>query len=454
MSFGRGSCLTLLALAGVTGHTFASAGEATRGDILRRIDQAVEASMKRDRVPGVSIAIEHKGELLVARGFGFADLENQVPATEHTVYRIGSVTKQYTAAAILTLAEQGRLSLEDPIEKHLPDFPTGGRRITVAQLLDHTSGIKGYTEMPEFWEKSRLDLTHEEMTALMASAPFEFEPGEGYQYNNSAYYLAGLVIEAVSGRTYAEFLEDTFFEPLGLFETHYLDDQPIIPNRAEGYALEDDELVNDEPLSMRLPYSAGSLGSSATDLLAWQRALTSGRVVSPESFERMTTPSTFLNGDTSDYALGLGLSSHDGHRKIAHGGGINGFLSQASWYPEDELFVIVLANSTSAHPGPLANQLARLVLGIPDPEVEAVVLSEEGLRRYVGTYHPGRSPISIVLEDGSLSFQGQALVPVGNHTFVPELDPDTRLSFEMEDERATLVRIETEGTVTLAPRRE
>lgn len=448
------SHLLPLAVAALAVQALVALGETSRGQLLLRIDQTVDASMRRDRVPGVSIAIEHKGELLVARGYGLADVENRVPATEHTVYRIGSVTKQYTAAAVSKLAEQGRLSLDDPIEKHLPRFPTRGRSITVAQLLDHTSGIKGYTEMPEFWEKSRLDLSHEEMAALIAAAPFEFEPGERFQYNNSAYYLAGLVIEAASDHTYAEFLEDTFFEPLGLFETHYLDNAPIIPNRAEGYALEDDELVNDEPLSMRVPYSGGSLGSSTRDLLAWQRALTSGRVVSPESFERMTTPATLRSGDKSHYGLGLGLSSHDGHRKIAHGGGINGFLSQVSWYPEDELFVIVLTNSTSANPGPLANQLARLVLHIPEPHFEAVALTEEELRRYVGTYNPGRSPISVVLEDGSLSFQGQALVPLGNHTFVPELDPEGRLTFEMEGEKATVLRLTSEGNVTLAPRSE
>ncbi len=452
MKLGSRSHLTVLTVAGLAIYAPGAAGEASRGELLLRIDQAVDASMKRDRVPGISIAIEHRGELLVAKGYGLADVENRVPATEHTVYRIGSVTKQFTAAAVLKLAEQGRLSLEDPIEEHVPGFPTRGRSITVAQLLDHTAGIKNYTEMPEFWKKSRLDLSHEEMTALMASAPFEFELGERYQYSNSAYYLAGLVIEAASGRTYAEFLEETFFEPLGLFETHYLYNDPIVPNRAAGYALKDGELVNDQAISMLLPYSAGSLGSSARDLLAWQRALTSGRVVGPESFERMTTPATLLNGDkTHD---GLGLSSLGGRPKIAHGGRINGFVSWASWFPKDELIVIVLSNSESAHPGPLANQLARLALGIPEPDFEAVVLSEEELLRYVGTYQPGGAPIPIALEDGSLMIRRQRLVPIGDHTFVLELNPDSRLRFELEGEKATLLLLETEGNVQRASRIE
>lgn len=439
--------LCVLALSGEG----ALASESSRGGLLRRVDEAVKSAMERDQVPGISIAIEHGGDLLAAKGYGFSDLENRVPATEHSVYRIGSVTKQFTAAAVLKLAEEGRLSLDDPIETYVPAFPTRDFHITVAGLLDHTSGIKGYTEMPDFWEKARLDLSHEEMVALIASAPFEFEPGERYQYSNSAYFLAGLVIEKVSGKSYAEYLEETFFEPLGLFETHYLYDAPIIPNRAEGYALEDGVIVNAEPLSMLLPYAAGSLGSSARDLLVWQRALTSGRAVSAESFERMTTPATLLSGEKTDYGLGLGMSSLDGHEKISHGGGINGFLTHVAWYPDDALFVVVLSNSTSAHPGPLANQLARLTLGLPEPEVRPVTRSPDELERYVGTYDPGRSPIPVTLDEGVLSLGGGRLVPVGGHEFVAELDPDTRLTFEMEGDRAVALSITREGNTQRAP---
>ncbi|HSF16918.1 MAG TPA: serine hydrolase domain-containing protein [Vicinamibacteria bacterium] len=445
---------SLVAVTFLAGARLASSVETSRGELLSRIDQAVEHAMERDRVPAISIGIDHRGELLVAKGYGMADLENRVPATEHTVYRIGSVTKQFTAAAILKLAEQGLVSLDGRIENYVPEFPVRDFEITIAQLLDHTSGIKGYTEMPEFWEKSRLDLTHEQMVALMASAPFEFEPGERYQYSNSAYYLAGLVIENVTEKTYAELLQETFFEPLGLFETHYLYDGPIIPNRAKGYAVENNTVVNAEPLSMLLPYAAGSLGSSAHDLLVWQRALTSGRVVNDESFERMTTPTTLNDGDETDYGLGLGLSSLDGHRKISHGGGINGFLTDVAWYPDDALFVVVLTNSASSHPGPLANQLTRHVLGLDEPEFRRITMDEDTLRRYVGTYNPGRSPIPVKLEDGTLTLASQKLVPVGADEFVAELDPDLRIVFEMEAGQAVAIRTIREGNEQRAKRTE
>jgi CubicO group peptidase (beta-lactamase class C family) len=429
------------------------AEERNRTEILSRIDSIVVEAMERDQVVGISVGVRKGGEILVAKGYGFADLENEVKATEHTVYRIGSITKQFTAAAIMLLVERGEVRLDDELTRFLPDYPTEGRRITVDRLLTHTSGIMGYTEMGEkFWGKSRLDLSHEEMVELFSAEPFEFAPGERYQYNNSAYYLLGLIIENVSGMSYAEFLSDQIFSPLGLLETHYLYNLPIIKNRAEGYEVREDKLVNDDPLSMRLPYSAGSLGSTVMDLLRWQIAIHGNKVVNQAGYDKMTTPATLNSGEKTTYGYGLAIGNLENRRKISHGGGINGFSTQLSHYPDDDLTVVVLTNTTSAHPGALESRIARAVLGLPERRVTPVEISEEELQIYTGTYDPGRSPIEVSIEDGILMAAGSRLRPIGNHVFLAAIDDYREITFTIENGKAVALRIEREGHITDAPR--
>lgn len=427
----------------------AATGADDRGALLERIDGLVADSMEATLTPGISVAVQYRGELIVARGYGLADVENRVPATEHTVYRIGSVTKQFTAAAVMKLVEEGKVALDDPMTRHFPDYPVGEFHITVGQLLDHTSGIKGYTEMPAFWEKGRLDLSHEQMIELFSTVPYEFEPGDRYQYNNSGYYLAGLLIEKASGRSYAEYLEETFFRPLGMRESHYLYNDPIVPNRAEGYRVEDGVLLNDEPLSMHLPFAAGALGSSVLDLVRWIVALGSGDVVGPDGLATMTTRRHLPGGDEIGYGLGLAVGEMAGRLKISHGGGINGFLSQLSWYPDDEVIVAVLSNSTSAEPGPLEARIARAVLGVPEPNHTAVELTEDELERYAGIYDFGRNPIPVLVREGKLLIAGRETVPIGEHRFAGTRDQEQIAIFEMPGKtgRATHLRLERWGQV-------
>ncbi|MDE2851330.1 MAG: serine hydrolase [Acidobacteriota bacterium] len=427
----------------------AAAGADDRGALLERIDGLVSESMEATQTPGISVAVQHRGELVLARGYGLADVENRVPATEHTVYRIGSVTKQFTAAAVMKLVLDGKVALDDPMTKHFPDYPVGPFHITVGQLLDHTSGIKGYTEMPAFWEQGRLDLTHEQMIELFSTVPYEFEPGDRYQYNNSGYYLAGLLVEKASGKTYAEYLEETFFRPLGMRESHYLYNDPIVANRAEGYRVEDGVLLNDEPLSMHLPFAAGALGSSVLDLVRWIVALGAGDVVEPDGLEAMTTRRRLPGGDEIGYGLGLFVGEMAGRPKIEHGGGINGFLSQLSWYPDDDLIVTVLANCTCAEPGPLEARIARAVLGVAEPDHAPVALDEEELKRYAGIYDFGRSPLPVAVKDGKLLIAGRETVPIGEHRFGGTRDKEQIAIFEMDTAtgRASHLRLERWGQV-------
>ena len=393
-----------------------------------------EAALEEHPSPGVSVAVELGGELVFAGGFGLADIENKVPATADTVYRIGSVTKQFTAVAALLLVEDGALDLDADLADLLPEYDTQGFQIPVERLLNHTSGIKGYTEMPEFWSRSRLDLGHEAMLDLFGSAPFEFEPGDRYQYNNSGYYLLGVLIERLSGKSYTAFLEERLFQPLGLERTHYLDNDPIVPGRAEGYeTTPDGGFRNDDPLSMRLPYAAGSLGSSVADLLRWQRALVGGEAVSAASYLKMSAPGTLIFDETVPYGYGLGLGEVHGLAKVSHGGGINGFRAQLAWYPEPGLAIAVLMNSGSGRPGLLENRIARHVLGMDQPRIEEVPADPEALGALSGTYDPGRSPIGIRFEEGVLHGLGRRLVPAAGGVFHPEGDPFTEVRFDPPD---------------------
>ncbi|MEE2775637.1 MAG: serine hydrolase domain-containing protein [Acidobacteriota bacterium] len=419
-----------------------------------RVDEIVGAAMAATQIPGVSVGVARGGETILAKGYGMADLENAVPATAHTVYRIGSVTKQFTAAAILLLVERGKVALDDPLARFLPDYDTHGETITVRRLLNHTCGIKGYTEMPEFWKRATEDLSPEEMMELFGSEPLEFAPGEKYQYSNSGYYLLGQIVEKASGKTYEQFLRDEVFGRLQLDETHYLDNAPIVPGRAEGYEVRDAEVVNDDPLSMRLPYSAGSLGASVGDLLRWQQALATNELISGESLAAMTAPGVLTSGAEISYGYGLGLGELEGRRKIAHGGGINGFRAQLAWYPDHDLTIVVLSNSGASSPGVIESAIARAALGIQERAILEVPMNREELSLYAGVYDPGRSPIPVLLVGGELRLGRTRLRPVGEHTFYPEGDDHRRVTFEVSGGRSRRMRIEREGQVTEAPRVE
>ncbi len=240
---------------------------------IPEIDAIVNADIKPG-APGAAVAVVKDGELIHAKGYGRANVEWNIPNTPDTVFRLASVTKQFTATAIIMLAGQGTLSVDDPITRFFPDYPTSGHDITVQHLLNHTSGIFSYTSDPEFLSKVRRDLTPAQMLAEFSRVPFDFKPGAKYQYNNSGYVLLGMIIEQASGMSYEEFLKSHIFAPLGMTQSCYLHNEPIIPKRASGYEpTPDGGLRNATFLSMTPHYAAGSHGSPALDLVKWDRAL-------------------------------------------------------------------------------------------------------------------------------------------------------------------------------------
>jgi D-alanyl-D-alanine carboxypeptidase len=409
-----------------------TAGAQDTRALVRYADSVANAAVAERRTAGVSVAIVKNGKTILAKGYGLADLENDVRATTETVYRIGSLTKQFTAAGIMRLMEQGKLSLDDTLQKFLPSYNTQGNRVTVRHLLSHTSGIRSYTGMGPRWERTvRLDLAPDSMVALFAGEPFDFKPGEEWRYNNSGYFLLGMIIETLSGKAYGQYLQDEIFTPLGLKGTAYCDQAPIIKRRAQGYEVEspDGQFVNASPLSMTQPYAAGSLCSTVTDLVAWTRALSSGKVVSPESYRMMSTPGTLNDGRPHTYGFGLSVGALRGHRQVSHNGGINGFVSELHHYVDDSLITVVLTNTGAPTAPRLEKLIARRALGVTDYPVMPIAAAE--LQRLAGEYAIGPNRLRFVVDSGRLRAPdfGFSLQYIGGGRFIREGDDDVVYEF-------------------------
>jgi CubicO group peptidase (beta-lactamase class C family) len=451
----RQSLLSALLLAATA--TVAQAQDRTDRALIAYVDSVANAAVAQHRTPGVSVAIVRRGKTILAKGYGYADLENDVPAAANTVYRIGSITKQFTAAAIMRLMEQGKLSLDDTLQKFLPDFPSQGNHVTIRNLLNHTSGIKSYTSLGPKWQRvMRLDLAPDSLVALFAHEPFDFKPGDRWLYDNSGYFLLGMIIEKLSGKPYGQYVQDEFFKPLHLAGTIYCDQTPLIKHRAQGYDPKPNgQFVNAQPLSMTQPYAAGSLCSTVTDLAAWTLDLAGGKVVSPASYTKMTTPLTLNDGKPLTYGFGLGVGALRGHRQISHNGGINGFVSELHHYVDDSLITVVLTNVASATAPQLEKVIATRALGIPD--TAGAPLSAADLARYEGTYQLPRLKVRMFADHGRLSSQGEGqgvihLKHLGGGKFVAEEDDDIRVEFPAGTTPAPSVVIRQGGTTTTAPR--
>jgi len=428
------------------------------GDVLAsKVDSLAQATLAQGSVAAMSIGVQRGGEPLLMRGYGLADIENDVPATAETVYRIGSITKQFTAASVMQLVEAGEMGLDDLMTEYLPDYPMQGHEVTIRHLLTHTSGIQSYTGMQSWRPQVTLDLTDEELVAIFSAEPFNFAPGERYLYNNSGFYLLGMIVGEASGESYRDYVNGHLFEPLGLTGSSYCDERPIIRGRAEGYEFVGGELLNDEPLSMNQPGAAGALCSTVPDLLSWTVALRSGDVVSEASYERMTAPATLDDGSSTGYGFGLGMGSLVGQPSVSHGGGINGFSTMLAHYPDADLDVVVLSNTPGAHVTRAAETIAKWALGIEVPAVLDEPVSAREITTYEGVYQlaPGFE-LTVFARDGQLWTQatGQGASRIrsqGDGRFIPTFDDAVWLSFVVEDGRATTLVL-FQGARREAPR--
>ncbi len=362
------AALRSVLVAGALAFTASSAWAQSSSALIASLDSAARAHVESEIIPGVSVAVVRGGETLLKRGYGYVDVEWGVttPANAEVSYEIGSVTKQFTSAAILLLAEEGKLDLDAEFTDYL-DYDTRGRRVTVRRLLDHTSGIRSYTEMPVFGELTPQKLPRDTLVRLVEQVPFDFEPGTSLIYNNSAFFFLGLIVEEVSGQPYEDFVAERLFGPAGMEDSYYCSEALTREHRAHGYdAVRPDMIIRARYLDHTWPFAAGSLCSTVGDLARWNEALHGGAILDEASYRAMTSPAPLLDGTEIRYAMGIMSEEVGGRRVIAHGGGINGFLSHLAWYPDEQLTVAVLQNSTGPFgPELLANALADLVLGAP-----------------------------------------------------------------------------------------
>lgn len=387
--------------------------------------------------PGAAVIAARDGQVILRRAYGSADLELGVPMRTDHVFRVGSITKQFTAVAALMLVDEGRLSLDDEITKFWPQYPTHGRRITVEHLLTHTSGIRSYTGMPEWRPRSRQDVTPAELMAVFRDAPMDFAPGESWLYNNSGYALLGAIVEQVSGQPWGEFLRARLFEPLGMNDTRYETWGELIPRRIPGYARTNDGVIrNSEPGSLTQAYAAGAIRSTVDDLLRWQLAMERGEVLRPETWRRAHQPYRLADGRSTGYGYGWFVATVGGRGSVEHGGDINGFSSNGLWMPSERLHVIVLSNAERdfADPDELSRRIAGAVLGVEEAPAAAAPMSAEALDDFVGVYRVNPNEVRVVTREGATLYSQRGRSPrqemraLGGNDFV-YVSSDTRVTF-------------------------
>ncbi|HYK88314.1 MAG TPA: serine hydrolase [Acidobacteriota bacterium] len=383
----------------------------TAQDNVARMEQVVQAYVSANQFMG-TVLVARDGSVLLDKGYGSANLEWNVPNTAETKFRLGSVTKQFTAACILLLEERGKLRVDDPVKRYMSDAPAAWEKVTFFHLLTHTSGIPSFTNFPDYRSTEAFPTTPEKLVARFLDKPLEFEPGDKWSYSNSGYALLGYFIEKISGQRYADFVQENIFKPLGMTESGYDSNAAIIEHRASGYARGPKGPVNAGYIDMSIPFAAGALYSTTRDLLRWEQGLFGGKLLRPESLQKMTTPFK------SDYAFGLGVRIVSGRKVIDHGGGIEGFNTHLAYYPESKVVVAVLANLNGNAPSEIASKLGAVVHGenitLPTERKE-ISVSPKILTDYAGTYEVSRQfQIVITVEDNRLMTQatGQPKYPL------------------------------------------
>ena len=453
--------LGLIVVAGVSIAPAARSQTTDRARTVAAIDSLVTAPIAKGQLAGASVAVVKGRDTILIKSYGWADLELDTPTPPDAVYEIGSVTKQFTASAVLQLVEAGKLSLDDDLTKYLPDYPTQGHRITIRRLMDHTSGIKGFTEIPEARSLFPLKLSRDSIVAIFSKKPFDFAPGDELVYNNSGYFLLGLIIEKITGQSYGDYVTQNLFAKVGMPKSSYCSESALTKGKAHGYNFSPGGLVKAYQQDHSWPFAAGSLCSTARDLVRWVRTLhTTNQVLTPASYRELTTPGTLNDGTRLRYAKGLAIVEEDGRRMISHSGGISGFLSETRYYPDADLAVVVLANTAGpASPDEMAHRIAALVLG-PAPGPKAETYSGDlgqlaGIYRGIGRGAPLQITLAVdggklVARQGSPQQGGRSLIYLGSDTWQgPGRD---RYTIIRQGDKVTALRIDLVSVVSTLPR--
>jgi len=326
--------------------------------VAAKLDEYMQAEMKTQQIPGVSLAVIKNGQIILAKGYGFANVEHQAPVKPETIFQSGSMGKQFTATAVMILMEEGKLALEDKLSKYFPDAPETWSNITIRHLLTHTSGMTDYPPGFDF----RRDYTEDELYERAEAIPLGFQPGDKWSYSNLGYVMLGILIHKVSGKFYGDFLQERVFKPLDMSTARIISEADIIPNRAAGYRIDNKgQLKNQSWVSPSLNTTAdGALYMNVYDMAKWDAALYTEKVLKRSSLEQMWTPVKLNNGKTHPYGFGWALGAVKGHRYVQHGGAWQGFKAQIFRYLDDKFTVVLFANQTRANQSKLAQGVAAL----------------------------------------------------------------------------------------------
>ncbi len=367
-------------------------------------------SLKTKEYPGVAVLVARDENILYKKGFGYADIKNKIPATPDTKFRIGSVTKQFTCAAILKLQENGLLSVDDKLSKFIPDFPRGDE-VTIHHLMTHTSGIHSYTGKADFLDKVTKTISPDSLIAYFKNDPYDFNPGERYLYNNSGYFLLSYIIGKVSGKPYDIYLKETFFDPLQMKNTgvHYAGIK--LEHEAKGYSKSGSKYDDALNWDMSWAGGAGALYSTVDDLLKWNHALYNGKVLNEKSYQAAITSVVLKDGKTPPlkYGYGLGLNSYRGVETIGHSGGLHGFLTQLVYYPKEKLTVVIFTNTSDPEVNFDPNKIAEAFLWSKMDEQASYSSSSvapANLERFTGRYElTGIGVLTVTTADQKLYAQ-------------------------------------------------
>ncbi len=425
-----GFAFTLIAL------PFLIAADVSTQDVSPKFDEYLGAITKQDRFMG-SALVARDGKVIFSKGSGMANLEFDIPNTPQTKFRLGSITKQFTAAAVLILQERRKLTAQDGICKYVENCPEAWKEITIHHLLSHTGGIPNFTSFPDYQKTMMIPTTMDELITRFKDKPLEFKPGEKWNYSNSGYILLGHIVEKAAGESYESFLQKNVFDPLKMVNSGYDHHNKILKIRATGYTLRNGKTANSLPIDMTIPHAAGALYSTVEDLFLWNEALFSDKLLSAKSREQMMTPVK------ENYAYGLAVETRLNRKMVSHGGGINGFSTMLARFPEEKVTIVVLRNRDYGVPGPgrISQDLAAIAFGekyeIPSAQTIAKV-DPKVYDAYIGQYQLTPNFIITMTREGN-QLMTQA---TGQPKFELFPESETKFFLKVVDAKVTFVKDE------------
>ncbi|QXD15821.1 beta-lactamase family protein [Rhodocaloribacter litoris] len=415
---------------------------------VHQVDSIAVHALEAHRLPGLALTVLRGDEIVLAGGYGYVDMSRADRVRETTVFQLGSISKQFLAALVLVLVDERHLSLDDPVVRHLPDFPQLPPGLRVRHLLNHTSGVRELFTAPEA-QAGFDDLTRSraELVALVRRLPVDWPPGSRWSYSNTNYTMLALLVERIMGEPYEDLLVARFFRPLGLSSLRQCASRPHGPAEAVGHVLHDGVIVAAAPENMNWIRGDGGLCGHALDVARWTRLLATGRVLPPHLYEQMVAPALLPDGSRAAYGLGLSLVDFESLRRVGHNGAMRGFSATAAYYPDSALTVVVLVHRGDVRTESIERQVVRRLLGLPQPGFREVPLSMRERQRYVGTYDIGVFDVHVVERAGRLWLEmpppgpTTPLTYLGNHAFAGR-DPDAhRVTFDDRAGAAETLRL-------------